>query len=269
MMPYLGVACLALRMATLRKVVTMQNLRRLGGGAGILAGIAAAWHLLGAAVIIPSAHLSLAAQESPHKYLVFALKHQALIWWINVPGGILASLLGLILLLALADRLRDDVPDRSQIGLALGVVGMIGFAVGASLKQFGLGSLVPFHLTNKTGAAIAFYAVNGTANSFLYLGDVAMGLGALVFGSIMLRMRGYYRQAGSLSVITGAALILSGFIPHGTVYLIASLLTIAWLAGTGAVLWMEKATGGARRGRVVEDTREDSLMVMSRGARAR
>ena len=246
----------------------MQNLRRLGGGAGILAGIAAAWHLLGAAVIIPSAHLSLAAQESPHKYLVFALKHQDLIWWINVPGGILAPLLGLILLLALADRLREDAPDRSLIGLALGIVGMIGFAAGGSLKLFGLGSLVPFHLTNKTGAAIAFYAVNGTANSFLHLGDVAMGLGALVFGSIMLRMRGYYGQAGSLSVITGAALIVSAFDPLGAVYLIASLLTIAWLAGTGAVLWMEPATGAARKGRV-SDTREDSLMVMSRGAGAR
>lgn len=253
-------------MAILRKVVTMQNLRRLGGGAGILAGIAAAWHFLGAAVIIPSAHLSLAAQESPHKYLVFAHKHQAMIWWINVPGGMLAPLLGLILLLALADRLREDAPDRSQIGLALGVVGMIGFTVGAFLKQFGLGSLVPFHLTNKTGAAIAFYAVNGTANSFLSMGGVAMGLGALAFGSVMLRMRGYYGQAGSLSVVTGAALILSGFIPHGIIYLITSLLTIAWLGGTGAVLWMETATGAARRGRVGD---QDSLRVMSRGAGVR
>ena len=78
--------------------MTMQNLRRLGGGAGILAGLAAAWHLLGVAVIIPSARLSLSAQESPHKYLVFAHRHQDMLSWINLPGGVLAPLLGLILL---------------------------------------------------------------------------------------------------------------------------------------------------------------------------
>jgi hypothetical protein len=245
----------------------MQNLRRLGAGAGILAGIAAAWHFVGAAVIIPSAHLSLAAQESPHKYLVFAHKHQEMIWWVN-GGGLLAPLLGLVLLLALADRLREDAPDRSQIGFTLGIVGMIGFAVAAFLKHFGLGSLVPFHVTNKVGAAIAFYAVNGTANAFLSLGGVSLGLGALVFGSIMVKMRGYFAQAGSLSVIAGAALVLSGFNPHGTVYEITSLLTIAWLAGTGTVLWMETAHGHARRGHVA-DVRDESVMVMSRGAGAR
>ncbi|TMI79438.1 MAG: hypothetical protein E6H04_10585 [Bacillati bacterium ANGP1] len=242
----------------------MQNLRRLGGGAGILAGIAAAWHLFGAAVLIPQAHLSLTAQESPHKYLVWANKHQEMLWWIN-GGSMLAPLLGLVLLLALADRVREDAPDRSQIGYVLGVVGLIGFAVGAFLKQFGLGSLVPFHVTNKVGAAIAFYAVNGTANAFLSLGGVALGFGALAFGSVMLKMRGYYGQAGSLSIIAGAGLILSAFSPHGSFYIITSLLTIAWLAGTGAVLWMETAPGHARRGHVGE-IRDESVMVMSRGA---
>jgi len=237
----------------------MKSLRRLGGGAGILAGIAAAWHLLGAAVIIPSAHLSLTAQESPHKYLVFANKHQEIIGWIN-GGSMLAPLLGLVLLLALADRLREDAPDRSQIGFTLGVVGMIGLAVAAFLRQFGVGSLVPFHLTNKVGAAIAFYAVNGTANSFLSLGGVAMGLGALAFGSIMVKIRGHYGWAGPLSVITGAALIVWGFAPHGTFYMIASLLTIAWFVGTGAVLWMETATSAARS-EYVRGTPEDSMMI--------
>ena len=245
----------------------MHNLRRLGGGAGIIAGIAAAWHFLGAAVIIPQAHLSLSAQESPHKYLVWANKHQEMLWWIN-GGGLLAPLLGLVLLLALADRLREDAPDRSQIGLTLGVLGMTAFAVGAFLKHFGLGSLVPFHVTNKVGAAIAFYAVNGTANAFLSLGGAALGFGALVFGSVMLKMRGYYGQAGSLSVIAGAGLIVSAISPHGSFYVITSLLTIVWLAGTGAVLWTETAPGHARKGHVGE-IRDESVMVMSRGAGVR
>ncbi|HVH30035.1 MAG TPA: hypothetical protein VNA31_00010 [bacterium] len=242
--------------------MTMQNLRRLGGGAGILAGLAAAWHLLGVAVIIPSAHLSLSAQQSPHKYLVFAHRHQDMIAWINLPGAILAPLLGLILLLAVADRLREHAPDWTQIGLALGVVGVVGFAVGAFVRQFGVGSLVQFHMTNKTGAAIAFYAVNGTANAFFNLGGVALGLGVLVIGTVMLKMNGYYGMIGSFSVITGVAQILSGLTPNTTVYLNASVLTVAWFAGTGAALWMETASGTARKGRA----REDISVVMRHGA---
>jgi len=247
--------------------MTMQNLRRLGGGAGILAGLAAAWHLLGVAVIIPSAHLSLSGQQSPHKYLVFAHRHQDMISWINLPGAVLAPLLALILLLAVADRLREHAPDWTQIGLALGVVGLIGFAVGAFVKQFGLGSLVQFHVTNKTGAAIAFYAVNGTANAFLSLGGVALGLGVLALATVMLRMNGYYGMIGSFSVITGVAQILSGLTPNTTVYLIASVLTVAWFAGTGAALWMEAASGTARKGRARE-SREDISVVMRHGAQA-
>src|SRR5438445_340597 len=192
----------------------MHNLRRLGGGAGIIAGIAAAWHFLGAAVIIPQAHLSLSAQESPHKYLVWANKHQEMLWWIS-GGGLLAPLLCRVVLLALADRLREDAPDRSQIGLTLGVLGMTAFAVGAFLKHFGLGSLVPFHVTNKVGAAIAFYAVNGTANAFVSLGGAALGFAALVFRSVMLKMRGYYGQAGSLSVRAAARWSVSPSRPDG------------------------------------------------------
>ena len=46
-------------MQNIRKVITKQDFRRLGGGAGILAAIAAAWLLVGAAVLLPAARLSL------------------------------------------------------------------------------------------------------------------------------------------------------------------------------------------------------------------
>lgn len=246
----------------------MQNLRRLGGGAGILAGLAAAWHLLGVAVITPSMHLSMSAMDNPHKYLVWAHRHQDMISWINLPGSILAPLLGLVLLVAIADRLREHAPDWSQIGFALGTVGLIGLVVGAAVKQFGLGSLIQFHVTNKTGAAIAFYAVNGTANAFLNLGGLALGLGVLAIASAMLKMNGSYGMIGSFSIMTGLAQILSGLTPDRTVYLIASVLTAAWFAGTGAALWMETATGTLRKGRVREP-REDISMVVGRGAEAR
>lgn len=222
----------------------MENLRRLGGGAGILAGIAAAWLLVGVTVIFPASGLSVNVLDDPNKYLPFAAKHQVMFWMVNVLGGLLTPLLALVLLLALADRFREEAPDRSQIGLAIGVIGVTGFAIGAFLKVIGLGSLAALYPSSKQGAAVAFYAVNGTASSFMALGDVALGLAALVFGSVMLATGGY-GHVGFLSVVTGTPLILSGFVPHIILFIIASVLTIAWLTWTGALLWIET---GPQRG---------------------
>lgn len=226
------------------KVLTTRDLRQLGGGAGFLAGIAAAWLLVGTTVVLPAAGLSLTGQEHPHAYLTFAANHQVLLWMVNVLGGLLAPLLALVLLLALADRFQEDAPARSTIGFSIGVVGAAGFAIGAFLKQIGLGSLVTLYTADRPAAVAAFYAMNGAANSFLSLGDVALGLGVLVFGSIMLRAGGYYGHVGFLSAITGMPLILSGFVPHIILYLMTSVLTIGWLTWTGTLLWMETAPHG-------------------------
>jgi hypothetical protein len=242
----------------------MDNIRRLGGSAGILAGMAAAWLLVGMTMIFPASGLGLNVMDNPNKYLPFVAKHPVTFWMVNVLGGLLTPLLALVLLLALADRFKEDAPDRAQIGLAIGVVGVTGFAVGAFLKLIGLGSLATLYQTSKQSAAIAFHAVNGTAGSFMALGDVSLGLAALIFGSMMLGTRGY-GQVGYLGVVAGTPLILSGFVSHIILFLIASVLSMAWLTWTGVVLQAETAP---RRG----DTKValgGHLKVFNRGHGAR
>ncbi len=226
----------------------MQNLRRLGGGAGVLAGVAAAWFLVGLVLVFPVAGLGLNAHENPHAIIPFAMKHQVMYWLVNVLGGLLASFLTLVLLLALGDRFRDEAPAPSQIGVAVGIVGVIGFGIGALLRQIGFGSLGVLYAANKVVAATAFYAVNGTAESFLTLGNVAVGVSALIFGNVMLRTR-RYAHAGYLSVVTGTPLILSGFVPHVILFLIASVLNIAWLIWAGGLLWSEAVEASERQPR--------------------
>lgn len=232
----------------------MEKLRRLGGGGGILAAIAAAWLVIGMTVVLPSAGLSLKAQSDPNKYLPFIAKHQVLFWTIDVLGGLLASLAAAVLIFALSDRLREESREQSQLGLALGGVGAIGFAIGAFLRLTGLGYLAALYGSSKQGAAIAFYAVNGTASSFIALGDVALGLSALVFGGVMLRTAGY-THVGYLSVVTGTPLVISAFVPNDILFIIASGLTSLWLTWSGALLWMETvpsngAIRSVRNGRV-------------------
>lgn len=227
----------------------MQNLRRMGGGAGVLAGMAAAWFIVGVGVVYPAVGLTTSVRSDPSKYLPLIGKHEAVFWMVNALGGVLTSLLAFVLLLALADRFREEAPERSQIGLAMGVVGVIGFAVASFLKLTGIGSLaILYTQAHQTPATIAFYAVNGTANAFQALGGLALGIGTFVFGSTMLVTRGY-SGAGFLSVVAGTPLIIMAFVPQLMILLIAGLLAIAWFAWTGLLLWMEAS--GARNHRAL------------------
>ncbi len=224
----------------------MENIRRLGGGAGILAAVAATWLLVGLVLAFPLAGLGLNGLENPHAVVPFLAKHQVMYWMVNVLGGLLSSFLTLVMLLALGDRFRDEAPAPSQIGVTVGIVGVIGFGIGALLKQIGFGSLTYLYFANKVVAATAWYAVKGTADSFMTLGVVGIGVSALVFGNVMLRSE-KYGHVGYLSAVTGMPLILSGFVSHVILFLIASILNIAWLAWTGFVLWSEAAVAHERQ----------------------
>ncbi len=224
----------------------MENIRRLGAGAGILAGVAAAWFFIGLVVVYPAAGLALSAHDNPHAVIPFLAKHQVMYWLVNVMGGFLSALMTLVLLLALGDRFRDEAPAVSQIGVAVGIVGVVGFAIGALLNQIGFSSLIPLNAANKTVAATAWYAVKGTADAFTALGGVAVGISALVFGNVMLKTE-KYGQVGYLSVVTGTPLILSGFISHTILFMIASVLNIAWLSWTGIVMHLDAAGAPQRQ----------------------
>ncbi len=223
----------------------MHDLRRMGGISGILAGTATAWFVAGLSVVYPAVGLTLSIQKDPGKYLPLIEKHQITFWAVNVLGGLLASLLALVLLLALADRFRNEASDRSQIALTMGTVGVIGFAVGSFIRQTGLGSLAVLYHTSQTPATIAFYAVDGTAGAFQALGGVALGIGALVFGSVMLGIRGY-GGVGFLSVVAGTPLIITAFVPQTMVLLIAGVLAAVWFLWTGLLLWAEGTPAAAR-----------------------
>ncbi len=218
-----------------------------GGRAGVLAGIAAAWYLLGLVVVFPAGGLPLSLQHNPHRYLTFAGRHQILVWLVNVLGGLLFPLLALVLLFALAERFRDEAPDRARIAGALGIAGAMGYAIEALIHQVGFGALVPMYVQNRAGAAYAFYGLNGTASAFDALGGVGVGIAALVFGNIMLGMS-RYAQLGYLSVLVGTPLILSAFIPHVILTLIASILMIVWFLWVGYVMYTEAAPEGMRFG---------------------
>ncbi len=222
----------------------MQSLRRWGGGAGLLAGVAGAWEFVAFAFVLPAAGLGLTDLRDPDKFLPFIATHRILLWFVDFLGLFLGSLLGLVLLLALGDRFREEAPARSRVGPLFGIVGATGFAIAILIRHFGNGFLATLYATDKVAAAHAFYALRGANDSFAALGGVGVGLGVLLLGTIMSGI-GRYSGAGYLGVITGAVLILGVVVPSFPLVaarIVLIVLLTLWLIWTGSILRSEAAT---------------------------
>jgi hypothetical protein len=230
----------------------MDNLRRLGGLAGIVSGLAMAWLTIGLSVAFPAAGITLRGQNDPNKYLPFVMKHTALFWSVDVLGGVLAAVAAAILILALAERFHGASSDQAKLGMTMGLVGALGLVIAAFCRLTAVGYLTGIYHAAKLTAGVAFYAVNSMVHGFVALGAVCLGLSALIYGGMMLKDSDY-THAGYLSIVAGTPLIISAFISGDVLYLVASGLITIWLFWTGALLWMETApvasARGARNGR--------------------
>jgi len=230
----------------------MENLRRLGAEAGVLAGIATGLLFLGFVWFFPQAGLTMAAQTNPHKYLTFIAKHEMLFWTVNVLGGLLAALMSMVLFLAVGDRFRDDAPASSRIGPAFGIAGALGFAASALIRQVGYSGAAELYAVNKTSAVVAFRGVQWVEASMFALGQVAVGFGAIVLGIVMLRAK-RYGGVGYLSAVAGTTMFLGGFIDHVVLFMGSFALMAGWFVWTSLVMRSEAGPGlirlGAAKGR--------------------
>lgn len=213
----------------------MENLRRLGGEAGVLAGLAMAWMILGFLFIFPAAGLAFGDQANPHRYLPFVARHSALFWSVNILGGLVAALMGVVVFMALWDRFKEDAPASAKIGSLTGIIGSGMFAASVVVRQVGFVMLSPIYAGNMVGAAHAFYAVNVIVRSLAALGSLAVGLGTLTLGNVLVKHR-KYNGVGYLSVVAGVAMVLSGFISHPITYVVGLASAAVWLIWTALVL---------------------------------
>ena len=216
----------------------MENLRRLGGEAGVLAGVAMAWLFLGFVVLFPSAGLNLVDQGNPHRYLPFIARHASMFWVVNILGALVAGLLSAVVYMALHDRFKDESPATARIGSFAGTMGAAAFAAAALVRHTGFGWLSTIYATNGVGAAHAFYAVSTVAGSFMGLGNVMAGLGILLFGRVMQR-HPRYNSLGYLSMGAGTVMVLAGFVTHPFSFAVSTISAMAWFTRTALALRAE------------------------------
>ena len=230
----------------------MENLRRLGAEAGVLAGIATGLLFLGFVWFFPQAGLTMAAQANPHKYLTFIAKHEMLFWTVNVLGGLLAALMSAVLFLALGDRFQEDAPASARIGVLFGIGGALGFAASSLIRQVGYSAASALYVTNRTGAVQAFRGTQWVEISMFALGQVAVGLAAIVLGIVMLREK-RYAGVGYLSAVAGTTMFLGAFVSHVVLFMGSFALMAGWFVWTALIVRSEAGPGlirlGAGKGR--------------------
>ncbi len=216
----------------------MEDLRRIGGEAGVVAGIALGWLVLGVMVVLPAAGLSIGDQMNPHKLLTFIHAHGATVWMVNVLGGLLAAVMSIVLYLAIGDRFSDDEPAGARIGALFGVLGAFAFATAALVRQFGMGSLASLYIANQVGAVHGFRGLSGTLSAISALAALFTGLAALAFATAMVPAK-QYRKTGYLALGAGAVMVLATFIPDRFLAALGQLAAGAWFAWTALVLRSE------------------------------
>lgn len=228
------------------------NLRRLGAEAGLLAGIATGLLFLGFVWLFPQAGLPLAGQANPHRYMQFIARHEMLFWTVNIFGGLLAALMSMVLFRTLHDRFEEDAPASAHIGALFGIGGAVGFAASALIRQVGFTAAAVLYKTSQAPAVQAFRAVQWVEMSMFALGQVAVGLGAIVLGLVMLR-EARYATVGYLSAVAGTTMFLGAFVSHPVLFMGSFALLAGWLFWTSLIIRSEAGPGlirlGAARGR--------------------
>jgi len=216
----------------------MENLRRLGGEAGIVAGIATAWVFLGFVFIFPTAGLDFVDQINPHRYLPFMTKHQAMVWSVHILGGLLSAMGAAVLFAALQDKFNGAAPGSAKLGAGAGLFGAGTLAAAVLVRQAGFDALSSLYATNVVGGAHAFYALRGVVHSLESLSALATGVGILVLGRVMVN-DAKYANVGYMSVIVGVVMAFAAFASHVLLFMVSTLGMIAWLVWTSLTLRAE------------------------------
>ncbi|HEU5300122.1 MAG TPA: hypothetical protein VFW08_11570 [bacterium] len=216
----------------------MDNLRRLGGEAGMVAALATAWVFLGFVFIFPTAGLDFADQLNPHRYLPFVTRHPAMVWSVHILGGLLAALGAAVLFTALQDRFGSEHPGQSRLAVGAGLFGAGTLAAAVLVRQAGFDALAGLYATNAAGGAYAFYALRGLVHSLDSLSTLSTGLGVLVFGRLMNGDK-RFGTVGQFSILAGVVMVFAAFVSQVFLFMVSSVAMIAWLAWTAVTMRME------------------------------
>ncbi len=205
------------------------------GTCGIVAGIALAIAFL----LFISSGATPSTFADPAKALDFIGKNTSRLR-LAIAFSLITIAFATVFLAGLAAKLRDKTPTRATAVLYLGVLGLVGHAVGSMLFGTSAPLVVAYAARDQVAAShawVAVFAVDGAADG---LGNLFIGLSTLVAGWAITAEKALSPTLGWFGVIAGVVGVAAFLWPTDPLMMASFVAPIVWLLWAGIALRQTK-----------------------------
>ena len=205
------------------------------GTCGIVAGIALAIAFL----LFISSGATPSTFADPAKALDFIGKNTSRLR-LAIAFSLITIAFATVFLAGLAAKLRDKTPTRATAVLYLGVLGLVGHAVGSMLFGTSAPLVAAYAAKDQVAAShawVAVFAVDGAADG---LGNLFIGLSTLVAGWAITAEKALSPTLGWFGVIVGIVGVAAFLWPSDPLMMASFVAPIIWLLWAGIALRQTK-----------------------------
>lgn len=211
----------------------MENSQRMGGVAGLVAGVTFLVGLVMAGTVLADYTLD---DPEPSEAVRFLVDHQAITYVWNTIIFIVFGAALVVLALALRRRLSARSSFTTQAATAFGLIwaGLV-FAAGM-IANIGLGTIAELHGTDVVGAETVWSALDAVQSGIGGGIEVVGGLWVLLVSWAALRAGALPKALNYLGFAAGAAAVVTIVPALEIVGAVFGLGLIVWFAGVGIVM---------------------------------
>lgn len=137
----------------------------------------------------------------------------------------------------LAGKLHDRTPTRATGVLYFGILGTLGYAIGALVFWAAVPALAAYAAKDQVGAGHAWLALNALTNAVESVGNLFVGISILLAGWAIAATGVFSSMLGWYGVVTGVVNVLAVLVPGYAAFFIGTfVLTSIWLIWAGSAL---------------------------------
>lgn len=201
------------------------------GTCGVVAGIALAIAFL----MFVTSGAAPSTFADPAKALDFVAKNTARLR-LSIALSLITIAFASVFLAGLAARLRDKTPTRATAVLYLGVLGLVGHAIGSMLFGTSAPMVAAYAAKDQVAAShawVAIFAIDGAADG---LGSLFIGLSTLMAGWAITSAKALSTTLGWYGELAGVVGVAAYLWPSDPLMMASFVAPIIWLIWAGSAL---------------------------------
>lgn len=162
------------------------------------------------------------------------------VWRVSSILGILTAGFAVPFTIGVWHRLREPAPTRAAVALALGLIGLAGYALSGLLIWKGGIAMASYAAKDTATAATAWLALRYVARGATDLGNAFVGAALVIAGWAIVATGALRRTIGWLGALSGLLTLVTIFPLSGVLDLAGGILTVVWLGWVGNELRRSK-----------------------------